>query len=253
VTERPDISVVIPVFNAERFLAERLGALVRYLEESPFEHEIVAVDDGSKDSSGAILDGLASPRFVSIRSAENHGKFAAIRRGMATARGRCRIFTDADVPYRMNAILRAARLVNERGFHLLVGDRSLPQSSYAETLGPIRRVATLAFTTAVRLFVTSGLGDTQCGFKAVRGDVADAIFPLMREDGFAGDVELLYIALKHNLEIKRIPVELGFAGHSTVRPLVHGAAMLRSLFAIRQRYRSGAYESPILSRLGSTD
>ena len=77
------------------------------------------------------------------------------------------------------------------------------------------------FSFLVRMLVTGELFDTQVGFKAFRGDVAAALFPLLTDDGFAGDVELLYIALKYNLAIRRIPVRLLRTGSAAViEPLV---------------------------------
>lgn len=247
-----ELSLVIPVHDAAAFVEERLRELSSYLESTGIDYEIVAVDDGSTDASPEILRGLVLPRFKAIERRENGGKFAAIKIGMAEATGRCRIFTDADVPYALDAIPRAVHLVARRRFHIVVGDRSLPSSVYTDELPPIRRIATEAFTLCVRLFVTSGLGDTQCGFKGIRGDVADALFPLMRETRFAGDVELLYIALKHNLDIKRIPVQLRYQGPSSVKPVADGLAMLRSLGAIRARHRRGEYDSPELRRISES-
>ena len=247
------LSVVIPVYNSAAFVGDRLRELTDFLARSGIDHEVVAVDDGSTDHSAETIERLRLPRTTVVREPSNRGKFGAIARGMAVARGRCRIFTDADVPYDLAAIPRAAHLVADRGFHVVVGDRTLPESSYSASLGPLRRIATAAFTHCVRLFVTSGLGDTQCGFKAVRGDVADALFPLMREERFAGDVELLYIALKHNLTIRRIPVRLRFHGESSVSAVKDGLIMMRSLLAIRSRHRQGLYESTVLHGLGASD
>ena len=245
----PEVSLVIPVHDGAGFLEERLGELSRFMQAEGFDYEIVAVDDGSTDESPEILRRLTIPHVRAVLSRPNRGKFSAIRLGMQETTGRCRIFTDADVPYDFTAIPRAVHLVARRRFHIVVGDRSLPGSVYTAELAPIRRAATETFTLCVRLFVTSGLGDTQCGFKAIRGDVADALFPLMQENRFAGDVELLYIALKHNLDIKRIPVKLRYQGPSSVKPVRDGVAMLKSLLAIRHRHRRGAYDSIELRRL----
>ena len=86
---------------------------------------------------------------------------------MARTRGDCCLFTDADVPYELEAIPYAVSLVNGRGFDLVIGDRNLEGSRYGAELTPLRRAATAAFTVFVRLFVTSGLFDTQCGSQGV--------------------------------------------------------------------------------------
>ncbi|MBI5487562.1 MAG: glycosyltransferase [Deltaproteobacteria bacterium] len=251
---RPDVSVVIPAYNSAPFLAERMAALAAFLDspDGPGSWELVVVDDGSNDGTADVVRGLHLSHLVPVFRPANGGKFAALASGMAAARGRCRVFTDADLPYEPASITRMAHLVLHRGFHMVVGDRTLPGSAYAGELGLVRRLATRGFSAFVRLFVTAGLYDTQCGLKAFRGDVADALFPLLREHGFAGDVEMLYVALLHNLEIKRVPVRLRYQGRSTVKPMLHAFAMLESLARIRWRRGRGLYDSPTLAALSQS-
>jgi dolichyl-phosphate beta-glucosyltransferase len=101
------------------------------------------------------------------------------------------------------------------------------------------------------MLVTGGLFDSQCGLKGFRADVADAIFPLLTDDGFSGDVELLYIALKYNLSLRRIPVRLQRASPSTVKLRRHSLPMLLSILGLRHRWGSQRYASPALSEIAS--
>lgn len=78
----------------------------------------------------------------------------------------------------------------------------------------------------------------QSGLKGFRGDVAEALFPIVRDNGFSGDVELLCICLKYNLEIKRVPVRLRRSAPSSVRVMHHGPRMLRRISRLRGFYRS---------------
>ncbi|HUT35638.1 MAG TPA: glycosyltransferase [Planctomycetota bacterium] len=245
------LSVVIPVYNAAGFLEESLRALAAFLEPRCPEHEIVAVNDGSTDDSLAILRQLESGKLRIVSLPENRGKFAAIREGMQAARGSCRIFTDADVPFERSALLYAERLVNERGFHVVIGDRTLPDSLYSEGLPWARRLTSRLFRHAVRLLVTGGIPDSQAGLKGFRADVADALFPLLTDARFGGDIELLYIALKYNLEIRRIPVRLQRQGASTVRALRHAGPMLRTVLRLRRNWRRGLYRSEALAALAA--
>jgi dolichyl-phosphate beta-glucosyltransferase len=249
----PDLSVVVPAYQAAEFIQARLGALCDFLEASGLRYEVIAVDDGSHDDTAERIRALARPQLRLLQRPQNGGKFAAVASGMAESRGACCLFTDADVPYHLSALPQMVHLVLERGFHLVIGDRTLPGSSYGEHLGPLRALATRLFTLFIRLFVTGGVPDTQCGIKAFRGDVARHLFPLLRERGFAGDVELLYIALKHNLTLRRLPARLAYQGRSSVRPLRDGLSMLRAVLAIPGRYRAGAYASPELEALGRED
>ena len=248
-----DLSVVLPVYNGAAFVATSVGTLRSFLERQAFAWEIVVVDDGSVDATRAAIVSLAGETVRTVLLRENVGKFGALKAGMRVARGRCRVFTDADVPYGLEAIPYIERLVNARGFHLVTGDRTLHGSEYGSHLPRIRAAATSTFSLFVRLLVTGGLFDTQCGLKGLRGDVADALFPLLLDEGFSGDVELLYVALKYNLEIKRIPVRLRQSGPSTVRLGADALRMLRRIGGLRRNWKRGRYASPALERIADQD
>jgi dolichyl-phosphate beta-glucosyltransferase len=146
-----------------------------------------------------------------------------------------------------------AHHILSRGIHVVVGDRTLTGSSYQSELGFVRKAATAAFSFCVRTLVTGGLFDTQCGIKAIRGDIARELFPVLREDGFAGDVELLYVALKYNLEIKRVPARLEYQAPSSVRPLRDGLRMAAALLRMRRNHRRGLYRNERLEEMTLQD
>ncbi len=246
-----DLSVVIPVYNGASFVAERLALLAGHLDRSGLDYEILAVDDGSTDGTADALRSIPHPRVRSLLGGANRGKFGAIKRGMAETKGRCALFTDADVPYELAAVDYLAGLVLSGGFHIAIGDRTLPGSTYAAAMPPLRRLATQVFSMCLRLFFTGGLHDTQCGIKAFRGDAARALFPLLQEEGFAGDVEILYIALKLNLAIRRVPVRLRFQGPSTVSTWKHAVGMFGAIFRARGRYGRSEYFSAALEAIAA--
>ncbi len=248
-----DLSVVIPVHGGARELLERLPELRSRLDEEGFDHEIVLIDDASPDDGAELLKGLDDERIRVILLDENRGKFGALREGMRAATGAVRLFTDADLPYDSRVVRPMYDLVKQGGFHVVVGDRTLPGSIYRAELGLLRGLATRLFSLFVRLLVTGGLHDTQCGIKAFRADAAEALFGVGREDGFAGDVEILYVALIHNLAIRRVPARLVHQGPSSVRPFRDALRMIASLLRMRRRRRRGLYDDPALIALGSQD
>lgn len=245
----PEVSLVLPVYNGAAFAARSTQTAAEHLAARFASWEVVVVDDGSLDGTAAAVGAVTGEGVRLVRLAENTGKFGALKAGMREARGRCRAFTDADLPFDLAAIPHMARLVNERGFHVVIGDRTLRESEYHDHVAPPRRLASRTFSLFVRLLVTGGLFDTQCGLKAFRADVADALFPLLLDDGFAGDVELLYVALKYNLEIKRIPVRLLRSEPTTVRLLGHAGAMLASIARLKGNWEAGRYASEDLAAL----
>jgi hypothetical protein len=109
-----------------------------------------------------------------------------------------------------------------------------------------RRAASALFTQFVGRIVTGGFFDTQCGLKGVRGDVADALFPILRVNRFAFDVELVYVALKHRLDIKRIPVQLLHNETSSVRLLRDAVRGGSDVLGIKANQLRGRYDSPAL-------
>lgn len=247
------LSVILPCYDAAAFVGERIRLLDGFLAETGLEYELIAVDDGSTDATAEVLEGLGLERLRVLRADRNRGKYGALKLGIAAAEGECCLFTDADVPYELEAIPYMTRLVVERGFQVVIGDRTLRGASYRSELPFVRRVLTSLFTLCIRLFVTGGLWDTQCGLKALRRDVAKRLFPLVHDEGFAGDVELLYIALTYNLEIKRVPVRLQFQAPSSVNSVRDGWRMLTALFGIRSRSRRGDYRDAELERLSHQD
>jgi len=247
----PEISLVIPVYNGATFLEATLDSLERFLHDTGSDAEVIVVDDGSTDRTPEILSRRSTDRLVNLRLAENRGKFAALKAGMFAARGACRIFTDADLPYDLDAVPVMAELLTNQGFHIVVGDRTLTESETGIYQQALRRLSTRVFSLSVRLLVTGELFDTQVGFKGFRGDVASALFPLITDDGFAGDVELLYIALKYNLAIRRIPVRLLRSGQTTVSVTSHSLPMLRRIAGLRRRWAAGEYDSTAISDIAS--
>lgn len=245
-----DLSLVIPIYNGSAYAARSASLVHDYLSNIPnLSFEVIFVDDGSDDDTSQVLRAQDLPHLRVITLAENQGKFGAIKAGMQDAVGACRIFTDGDIPYELEAISYVYSLIAQRQFHVVVGDRTLPGSEYAEQLSPTRSFVTKIFSKLVRILVTGGLFDTQCGLKGFRGDVADALFPILRDSGFSGDVELLYVCLKYNLEIKRVPVRLRRAAPSSVRVMNHGLRMLRRISRLRRSWRRGFYRSEEMTKI----
>ena len=245
-----DLSLVIPIYNGATYAAKSAELVHGYLRSLPnLSFEIIFVDDGSSDSTSEIIRSLNLPDVRVLTLPANQGKFGAIKAGMCAATGECRIFTDGDIPYELEAIHYMYNIISARHIHVVVGDRNLPGSEYAEQLTLVRSIVTHIFTFFVRSLVTAGLFDTQCGIKGFRGDVADALFPMLRDSGFSGDVELLYVCLKYNLEIKRVPVRLRRSAPSTVRVVNHGMRMLRRISRLRRSWKKGFYYSDKMSKI----
>jgi dolichyl-phosphate beta-glucosyltransferase len=225
--------------------------LAGYLDRVLPLWEILVVDDGGGDFGGVTLP--PRPEVRLLRHEHNRGKGAAVRTGMLAARGRVRVFTDADLPYDRELIPLMVELIETRGFHLVIGDRTLPGSVYGEATSLSRRALSTLASRFIGTLVTGGFFDTQCGIKALRGDVAEELFRLVRIDRFAFEVEVVYLALKHGLDIKRVPVRLRRNLGTSVRPFRDSIRSLADLAGLKLRQLRGGYRSEALVTLAAAE
>jgi len=239
-----DVSVVLPSYRGADAARRHIPLLLEYLRTVGVKHEVILVDDGSDDGceSREVARSLGCQY---LENPKNQGKGAAVRRGMLAASGRYRFYTDVDVPYDLSNIEAMLWYLDFKEFHFVAGDRTLDESSYYLHVPWFRRAASHIYSTVVGRLVAGGWFDTQCGLKGFRDHVAEDLFSVGRVNRFAFDVELFYIALKRNYDIKRLPVRLRCNETSTVNVLTDGAAMVRDLGAIRLNQLFGRYR-PLL-------
>jgi dolichyl-phosphate beta-glucosyltransferase len=236
------LSVIVPSYESSGILKKNLPVLLAYLEQQNYSSEVIVVDDGSNDN-GATEAVSRELNCIFLQNEKNMGKGAAVRNGMRNASGRFRIFTDADIPYELDTINLILKYLDVKEFDIVLGDRNLKDSAYFLEIPRLRRITSAFFTYFVGTIVTTNYFDTQCGIKGFRSETADFIFKHARLNGFAFDVELIYIALKRNMEIKRIPVRLRNQEKSTVRVFRHGMVMFADLFRIKYFNMKGHYQA----------
>jgi putative flippase GtrA len=236
------LSVIVPAYDE----ADRIGATVRQLAAGLAEVavagglEIVVVDDGSHDATADAA--LAAGADQVVVQPMNRGKGAAVRAGVLAARGRTVAFTDADLAYGPDQLLRVLAAV-EDGWDMAIGDRRHPDT---ETLVPpsrLRAIGSRAINWLGYAVLLGSYRDTQSGLKAFRSDVARFLFAHSRVDGFAFDVELLHLAERHQLSVAEVPVEVTNSSRSTVRAARDALRQAADLFRIRHWSAEGAYEA----------
>jgi glycosyltransferase involved in cell wall biosynthesis len=235
---RPALSVVVPAFGEEG----RIGASVARLRQAlPVDAglEIVVVDDGSPDGTADAARRSGADQV--LRLAQNRGKGAAVRAGMLSAGGRVRAFTDADLAYPPEQLVRLVERV-EAGTDMVVGSRRHVDTTTLVRARRLREVSGRAFTLLTRVALLGEARDTQCGLKAFSADAARVLFSRSRVDGFAFDVELFYLAERFGLAVEEVPVELANSDVSTVSIGADAVRMLRDLVRIRRWGASGAYD-----------
>jgi len=236
-----DLSVIVPSYNAGALAHKSAETLHDYLLALGISFEIVIVDDGSQADSRPDPNSLpAGARLLQLPV--NRGKGCAVRTGLIATVGRCRIFTDVDLPYGLDSLEACYDAIIVDGADFVYGDRSLPASSREAHPSWRRRLSSALFRFAVSRIVELPPTDTQCGLKGFRGEIADSIAPLLRTDHFAFDVEIFRCALDNGLRCRPIPVRLVNEDISTVRLIRDSVTMVRDLVTIRRRAARGEYK-----------
>jgi dolichyl-phosphate beta-glucosyltransferase len=234
----PALSVVIPAFNEASRLPPSVELILEYLRAGGRTYEVIVVDDGSRDSTVASVDKLngegADLRLV--RHQVNLGKGAAVRTGVLASKGDIVLFTDADLSTPISDADLLIRAIEE-GADVAIGSRALDrhlvsvhQPIYRETMGRV-------FNVFVQALLLPGLHDTQCGFKAFRGDIGRELFGAMTSRGFEFDPEVLYRARRQGLLIREIPVHWHNSADTRVSALRDSTRMFAALFRIRRSIR----------------
>lgn len=235
----PDLSVVIPCYNCADSIARTISTVCRHLESRRESWELILVDDGSTDDTGLILRNHADgKRVIAVSLGMNRGKGRAVASGMVRASGSARVFTDADLPYELDAIdLCADRLL--AGRRAVFGNR-LVDGSDASAQPLVRRWAGASVRSVLGTLLGRRDVDTQCGLKGFSGPLADALFPLIEIDGFLFDAEATLLLTRAGVPISFIPVTLKRQDSSTVHFARTGIDTIREVWAllgIRSRRR----------------
>jgi putative flippase GtrA len=234
-------TVIVPALDEEAGIGAAIAAIREALASIDGDGglEIVLVDDGSTDATADAALAAGADQVVVLP--ENRGKGAAIRAGVAAARGRTIAFTDADLAYSPDQLLRVIGEV-EAGWDVAIGSRRHPDSERARGAGVLRDVGSRAVNLLAMGVLLSHPHDTQCGLKAFRSDVAKPVFALGRVDRFAFDIEVLHLVERHGFTVAEVPVRLEMGERSTVRLARDTMRLLRDLWRIRHWSATGAYE-----------
>ncbi len=230
-----DLTIIVPAFNEAHRLPDGMERFEAAAAEGAVDverTEVLVVDDGSTDTTArtarCLLAQLPHHRVTSLPV--NQGKGAAVRAGVALARGAYTAFMDADMAIDPRAVpeLLDGLLTHDAA----IGSRALPDSMVDGTYA-VRAVMGRIFNWMVTTGTGLGLHDTQCGFKAFRTPVARLLFHLVSIDRFAFDVEVLARARRLGLRVTEVPVQWRHVPGSTIHPLEDSIGMLVDVYRSR--------------------
>lgn len=237
-----EVSVVIPAYNEEKRLPSTLDSVVNYLRAEKAEFEIIVVDDGSKDATAKLVEEYSQecPQVKLISYANNRGKGYAVRKGALAANGALVLINDADgsSPIEEIEVLKAAIT---GGADLSIGSRAKAARAKIVKALPYRTIMGDTFNRFVRSLLLPGFKDTQCGFKLFKNSVAKELFSKARINGFAFDVEVLYIALRHNYRIEEVAINWHNVDGSKINFVFDPLKMLRDIIVIKFNDTLGYY------------
>jgi glycosyltransferase involved in cell wall biosynthesis len=234
----PAFSIVIPCFNEAGRVSETLRVTIEYLAANAPESELIVVNDGSTDATGTIARKILSEARIATRLLENfpnRGKGAAVRTGLLAAREPIGLFSDADLSTPIEETPKLIEPIANGEIDIAFGSRALDRSLIGIHQPWRREQGGRVFNLLVRVATGLPFWDTQCGFKAFRLDVCRPILESAQINGFAFDVELLFLAHRAGLRIREIPVRWNHAEGSKVSFFKDSLRMLREVISLRTR------------------
>ena len=249
------LSVVVPAYDEAAHLEENLLRLVRCLEGTGRRFEILVVDDGSRDGTGAVARRVAPAdrRVRVLGHARNEGKGRALATGCAAASEDIVVLFDADLEIPPEDILPLVERMEAAGADVAVGSKYHAEASLIWPL--YRRALSRLYRAVTGVLFRLPLRDTQTGLKAVRRDVARELVPRLRSKRFAWDLELVLLAHRAGHRFVTGPVHVRPAARASrvgwIGALQAGADTLRIFLRDRtsEHRRQGRRASPRPTRL----
>lgn len=244
IQSREDIylSVILPAYNESRVIEKTLRRIEEYFSGKPFSYEIIVVTDGPRDDTIAIVrrltTGIKNLRLIDRKT--NRGKGYTVREGMLAARGKVRLFMDADNGTDISHF-DFMRPFFDKGFDVVISSRNPKDVPGGERhRQPMwRNILGNTGNLLIQFLAVPGIWDTQNGFKAFRAPAAEKIFSLSKIDRWAFDVEVLALARRLDYKIGIIPAR--WINVSSAIKLSSYISFLREVVKIRWNFMRGKY------------
>ncbi len=215
--------------------------MVAFAEAQDYPVEVLVVDNASTDGTPDVVREIAAGHpFVSLLYQPIRGKGAAVRKGMMEGQGEYLLIYDADRAMPVEEITKFLPPALS-GYDVAIASREAPGAvRYNEPW--YRHLMGRVFNFIVRLLAVPDIQDTQCGFKCFRREVARDVFAIQKIDGWAFDVEILHIALRHGYRVIEVPIRWYYGEGSRISAVRDSWSMLLEVLRIRRNGHAGLYD-----------
>jgi glycosyltransferase involved in cell wall biosynthesis len=244
--DRPVVEIVVPVHNEAEVLEASVGTLMGYLgREFPLATTVTIVDNASTDETWLLAERLRA-RWSRVQTLhlDQKGRGRALRAAWTASRCPVVAYVDVDLSTDLHALLPLVAPLLSGHSDLAVGSRLAPGARVVR--GPKRELISRSYNAIVRAALHTRFTDAQCGFKAVRGDVARALLPLVENDNWFFDTELLVLAERHGLRIHEVSVDWVEDPDSSVDLAATALEDLRGVWRLRRNL--GGRPTTLVSR-----
>ena len=201
-----DVEIVVPVYNEEAQLADRVVALRRFLDTSfPFRTLVTVVDNASTDDTYRVASALADRTpGVAAMHLPRRGRGYALRRAWSTSQAPVVAYMDVDLSTSLDALLPLVAPLLSGQRDVMIGSRLARGAEVVR--GPKRELISRCYNMLLKLTLRGRFSDAQCGFKALRRDAAERLLPFIEDNAWFFDTELLVTAERLGLRVGEVPV-----------------------------------------------
>ncbi|AQZ60513.1 glycosyl transferase, family 2 [[Actinomadura] parvosata subsp. kistnae] len=242
------VEVVVPVYNEQRALRASIARLHTYLTANfPYGFRITIADNASTDNTWQLATELARelPHVRAVHLDEK-GRGRALRSVWSRSEADVVSYMDVDLSTDLDAFLPLVAPLLTGHSDLAIGTR-LARAARVER-GPKREFISRSYNLLLRLGMGARFSDAQCGFKAVRTEIAQALLPGVEDEQWFFDTELLLLAERHGLRIHEVPVDWVDDPDSRVDIVQTALDDLRGLVRVARGTLSGATRVPLSGR-----
>ncbi|MEU9083046.1 bifunctional glycosyltransferase family 2/GtrA family protein [Streptomyces sp. NPDC048357] len=244
----PVLDVVIPVFNEEKDLGPCVRRLHEHLTRTfPYPFRITVADNASTDRTPEVAAGLAAA-LDGVRSTrlEEKGRGRALRTVWSDSDAPVLAYMDVDLSTDLNALLPLVAPLISGHSDLAIGTRLARSSRVVR--GAKREFVSRAYNLLLRSSLAARFSDAQCGFKAIRREVAERLLPLVEDTGWFFDTELLVLAERAGLRIHEVPVDWVDDPDSSVHIVRTATEDLKGVWRVGRALAVGALPLDRLAR-----